>query len=257
MKILSCNIRTSLARDGENAWPHRKALCARLIRAQEADLIGFQEMSDIQHADLAAALPEYDHYGLADEPCGHRPQNAIFFLKGRFRRVTAGGYWLSKTPHVPGSRSWDSACVRLANWVRLQDLATGKEFRFVNTHLDHVSQPAREGQAALLVEEALAYPAEYPQLLAGDLNAESPNRAINVLREGGWADTFAAANGDRAPGSTFHAFKGPESASPIGKIDWIFMRGCMAATESAVIRDSENGRFPSDHYFLSATVRIL
>lgn len=256
MKVLSCNIRTSLARDGVNGWAHRKDCCARVIRNQQADLIGFQEMSAEQAVDLASALPEYAVFGLIDEPCGNRPQNAIFYLRDAFRLVSAAGYWLSKTPHVPGSRSWDSACVRLANWVRLEERATGKEFRLVNTHLDHISQPAREGQASLLAEDARAYPADYPQLLTGDMNADPANRAIALLKAAGWLDTDAAVHGAQDPGLTFHAFQGPATTSPYGKIDWIFMRGSMAATAATIIRDSENGRFPSDHYFLGATVRI-
>lgn len=34
--------------------------------------------------------------------------------------------------------------MRLVNWVRLRDRETGADFRFINTHLDHVSQTARE-----------------------------------------------------------------------------------------------------------------
>ncbi len=253
MKILSCNIRTSLARDGENAWERRKDFCARVIRAQSADVIGFQEMSAVQYADLEAALPAYAVYALVDEPCGDRPQNAIFYRRDAFRLVSAAGYWLSQTPHVAGSRSWDSACVRLANWVRLQDRSTGFEFRLVNTHLDHISQPAREGQAALLVEDARAYPPEYPQILTGDLNANAANRAIAMLQAGGWIDT-GGARGGGDPGLTFHAFQGPATASAEGKIDWIFTRGTLAVLGAEIIRDSENGRFPSDHYFVSAVV---
>src|SRR5512133_936962 len=134
MRILTCNVRTSLAQDGENHWDRRKDLCVKVIRAQAADLICCQEMTAVQQRDLQAGLPEYEWFGMADEPATEAPVNSIFCRKDRFRRISAGGYWLSQTPHVPGSRSWQSACVRLCNWLRLAERTSGKEFRIANTH---------------------------------------------------------------------------------------------------------------------------
>lgn len=257
MKVMSCNVRTSLARDGENGWECRKELCGRVIRSREPDLIGFQEMSDIQCADLRRLLPAFESFGMADEPAGRRPQNAIFYRRDRFRLLSAGGYWLSKTPHVAGSRDWESACVRLANWVRLEELRSGAEFRLVNTHLDHVSQPAREGQAGLLVEDARAYPAAYPQILTGDFNADGANGAIAKLKAGGWRDSHEAVHGSVDPGPTFHAFKGPAFEGAEGKIDWIFTRGAVEVESAGIVRDAEGGRFPSDHYFLLVDLVVM
>jgi hypothetical protein len=41
MKILTCNVRCIEAKDGDNAWEHRKDLCAEVIRSRAPDLIGF------------------------------------------------------------------------------------------------------------------------------------------------------------------------------------------------------------------------
>jgi endonuclease/exonuclease/phosphatase family metal-dependent hydrolase len=256
MNILTCNIRYFGAKDGDNGWLFRKELCAEVIRSRQPDVIGFQEMWAEQFADLAAALPEFDTFAMADEPTGRRPMNAIFFRRDALRRISAGGYWLSETPHMPGSSSWASACVRLANWVRLEDRATGAEFRVVNTHLDHVSQLAREHQARLIVEDAAAYGDDYPQLLTGDMNCDLTNPAIAAFRAGGWTDTYAAIHGTEDPGHTFHAFQGPSFVSHVGKMDWIFCRGNVNVAAAEVIADSRDGRFPSDHYFVSATVTI-
>jgi len=256
MNILTCNIRYFGAKDGENAWPYRKELCAEVIRSRSPHVICFQEMWAEQFDDLAGAFGDFASFAMADEPTNRRPMNAIFYRRDAFRRVSAGGYWLSETPHVPGSRSWASACVRLANWVRLEDRATGAEFRVVNTHLDHVSQLARENQARLIVEDAAAYPDSYPQLLTGDMNCDRTNPAIAVFRAGGWADTYATIHGTEDPGHTFHAFQGPSHVSDIGKMDWVFRRGAVSVTAAEVIADAQDGRFPSDHYFVGATVTI-
>lgn len=254
MKILSCNIRCYGAKDGENGWDHRRDFCVEVMRRRRPDIICLQECWQEQHADLVKALPEYDVFGMVDEPLGGHPMNAIFYRRAAFAVRSQGGYWLSQTPHVAGSSAWDSACVRLANWLRLQETSTGREFRVVNTHLDHVSQQARQQQARLIVEDAAAYPVEYPQLLTGDMNCDAANPAIAVLRRGGWRDTYSQIHGMEDPGHTFHAFLGPEFASQIGKMDWVLARGGIVVEDAEVICDDDAGRWPSDHYFVGADI---
>ncbi|MBI3948363.1 MAG: endonuclease/exonuclease/phosphatase family protein [Armatimonadetes bacterium] len=259
MKVLCCNMRGYGRRDGDNAWIYRKDLCLDVIRSEGPDIICFQELA--QFADVTAAFPEYESYAMIDEPCGDRPMNAIFYRRDRYTRVSAGGYWLSETPHVPGSKSWDTGSTRLANWIRLEEKGTGREFRVVNTHLDHVSQLARENQAALIVADTRAYPDEYPQILTGDMNCDATNKAIGVLKAGGWVDTYGAIHGTENPGHTYHGFHGPAyptavGGAGVGKIDWIFTRGGIRAVDAEIIRRSVGGKFPSDHYFVSATLSL-
>ena len=256
MKILTCNIRYFGANDGEDSWAYRKDLCARIIGAQSPDIICFQEMWAEQFADMTSALPEYRSYGMTDEPTGRHPVNCIFYSRDACTRIAAGGYWLSETPHVPGSKSWDSSCVRLANWIRLEDRATGREFRVINTHLDHVSQIAREHQAGRIVEDANAYPQDYPQMLTGDMNCDATNRAIGVFKAGGWIDTYGEVHETEDPGHTYHGFLGPEYDSSVGKMDWVLARGTVKVIDAEIIRDSLDGRFPSDHYFVSAMMLV-
>ncbi len=254
MKILSCNVRCFGGNDGDNGWAHRRDLCAEIIRSRDPDLICFQEMWAEQYQDLAIAFPEYSAHAMVDEPAGLHPQNCIFYRQQAFRRISAGGYWLSETPHVPGSRSWGSDCIRLANWLRLADCTTGVEFRVINTHLDHISQPARENQARLIVEDASAYPERYPQILTGDMNADAGNPAMAVFRRGGWTDTYATIHHTENPGTTYHGFLGSRYAHAHGKIDWILVRGAVLVTDAEIVMDSRNGRYPSDHYFVGAVV---
>ena len=148
------------------------------------------------------------------------------------------------------------SAVRLAAWVRLKDIQTGAEMRVVNTHLDHVSQPAREAQARLLGEDAAAYPYAFPQLLAGDMNGDSRNPAIGAFRQAGWVDTHAQIHGPRDPGFTYHGFSGPHHSDELGKIDWIFARGAVRVTAAEIVTAHRDGRYPSDHYFLSVDVAV-
>jgi len=266
MRILSCNIRFSGADDGPDNWEFRKEYCAGLILSLDADVICFQELVEEQFSYMRSRLQDYSHYGLCDEPGGRRPLNSVFFRKAKYNLLNAAGYWLSETPHIPGSKSWESTCVRFTSWVCLEDTKTKAVFRVLNTHLDHFMGKARKNQARIVNEDALAWPPDYPQILTGDMNADAMNFAdipvadagieqegpIWTFKQGGWRDSYEAVHGADYPGFSYHSFKGPDFKSSCGRIDWIFFRGGLLPKASRFIDDSKDGRFPSDHYFLCA-----
>ena len=200
-------------------------------------------------------MPEYDTYAMANPDPVFHPANAIFYSRARFDLVSAGGFWLSEQPHVAGSKSWDSARSRFANWVDLRDKSTGKQFRFWNTHLDHIGQQAREHGANMIIQSSNVFPNDYPQLWTMDANASLVNGAIKAVKDAGWVDTFSAVTRMKKAGITFHAFQGPNHKGG-KKIDWIFCRGPVQPKAAAVIRDGENNHYPSDHYFVSAEVSL-
>src|SRR3954451_24400013 len=143
-RILSCNIRVDVPTDAGtgDSWAQRKELCAEVIHAQQADLIGIQECQQAHFTDLKARMPEYETHALANPDTAFHPANVIFYSRSRYALISAGGFWLSDTPHVAGSKSWDSARSRFANWIELKDKTSGKQFRFWNAHLDHIGQQA-------------------------------------------------------------------------------------------------------------------
>ena len=253
---MTCNIRYAGADDGHNGWAYRKDACIEVIRSRAPEIICFQEMWHEQRVDLSAAFDEFSSFGLTSRATDRHPANTIFYRRDLFTSISAGGYWLSETPHVTGSKSWGSADVRLANWVRLEDTRSQKEFRVISTHLDHISQTAREQQARVITEDAGAFPQDYPQVLAGDMNCDGRNKAIMTFTEAGWKDTYKTVHGTDDPGHTFHEFQGPEHTTDIGKMDWIFARGKTQVTGAQVVTDTLNGRYPSDHYFVVADLDI-
>lgn len=254
MKILCCNIRYFGAEDGENDWIYRRDICAEIMLAHEPDIICVQEMWQQQFADLQTRLSGFASYGLMHDKISKHPANCIFYRTEHFELVTAAGYWLSETPHVPGSQSWASQDIRLANWVRLIEKQTGAEFRLINTHLDHISEEARRNQAAVICMDSNAYPDDYPQLLVGDMNCDRRQEPIAIFTGNGWIDTYETVHGAQEAGFTYHGFEGDGFEATLGKIDWIFIKGALQTVGAQIIKDNIDGRYPSDHYFISAEV---
>jgi endonuclease/exonuclease/phosphatase family metal-dependent hydrolase len=113
-------------------------------------------------------------------------------------------------------------------------------------------------QVKLIIEESHQYLTSFPQVFTGDFNEDATNRVISLIKEAGWEDTYLAVNGPADPGFTGHGFLGPKHAekSKKGKIDFIFGKGPVKSRAASVIRDEVNGRYPSDHYFVSAEVSL-
>lgn len=266
-KILTCNIRVALPEDDKLGfgWGDRRKVCINIMRKQAADLIGLQEVLKVQNDDLKKALSNYSAFGFDGPEMdafteGYHgiAKNPIFFLKSRFELLTGGTFWLSETPLIGGSSSWGTARARHANWVRLLDKRSGKEIRVINLHLDHQSQPAREKQIALVLNEAKQYQSGLTQILTGDFNAGANNPVYGMVKDAGWKDSYTAIHGEAEPGFTVHQFKGEQyEKKALGKkIDFIFTLGSAEPQSATIVKDSEGGRYPSDHYFVSAEVKF-
>jgi endonuclease/exonuclease/phosphatase family metal-dependent hydrolase len=210
-----------------------------------------------QYLYLERAFPEHRTYGITKTATCSNPINAIFYHAGRFDLISAGGYWLSETPHLAGSRSWKSASIRLANWMRLRDHQTGREFRILNTHLDHMSELAKMNQVRMILDDTCMFPANYPQIMTGDLNMDSGHPLIHRIKEADWWDSYQKVHHPEDPGNTYHGFLGADYQTDQGKIDWIFAKGELRIESAEILRDHENKRYPSDHYFVQADILLL
>lgn len=258
LRVLCCNIRVDLPEDEKtgHGWKSRREACLEIIKKQKSDVIGFQEVLSNQFHDLKRGLTDYFGIGF-DGPEMDRykdgyhgiAKNPIFFSKKRFELLTAGGYWLSENPLEAGSISWDSARARNAFWIRLLDKKTGKEVRVINFHLDHVKEEAKIQQVLMVLKESAQYQQDFIQIMTGDFNSHPDSKVISNVLEYGWVDSFTG----KLEG-TGHGFKphDMERAARAKKIDFIFSKGSIQAKNSRILKDSFNGIYPSDHYFLVA-----
>ena len=266
-RVLCCNIRVALEEDEANGvgWSSRRDICLKIIDRHKPDIISLQEVLKEQSEDFKKYFKDFQLVGFdGPEMDAHQTgyhgiaKNPILFSKKKYELLTASTYWLSETPLVAGSKSWDTARARHANWVRLKERATGKEFRVINLHLDHVSAEAKLEQLKMVAEESKQYQAEFSQILTGDFNSRFNSPVFNKVREEGWKDALETLNGEKEMGFTGHAFKGMkyEKAAVGGRIDFIWYRGRVKPVAAGIIRDDIGGVYPSDHFFVQADLEI-
>ncbi|HEX6972576.1 MAG TPA: endonuclease/exonuclease/phosphatase family protein [Limnochordia bacterium] len=255
LRVISFNLRCDVPTDGPNAWPHRREAVRQLLCERAPDLFGIQEGLPHQMAFLRDALPDYACVGEGRDGGDRGEYNAVFFRTDRWRLLAAQTFWLSTTPDVPGSRSWESACTRIATWARLADAQSGRSLLFLNTHLDHVSRLAREQGAALISRRLAAEGGSCPLVVTGDLNARPEDQVVKLLLGGPppLRDVLAEYLhlGPEQPGpGTFHAFKGRAAAGR--RIDYILSTPDWTVVRAAVLTEPVAGRWVSDHFPVEA-----
>jgi endonuclease/exonuclease/phosphatase family metal-dependent hydrolase len=257
LRVVSFNVRNSNAADGENAWPKRAEFFFDTVAGFDADLIGFQEVLAVQHDAIVARLTGHGFAGGARDDGKRKGEWCLIaYRKSRFTALAQGDFWLSETPEVPGSKSWDAALTRICSWVRLRDQATGRELVYANTHFDHKGVVARQEAARVISARLSALARGVPAILTGDLNITEDNPAYRVFVSPDtpgairWIDAYRAVHPVRRPDeASFNGFKPVVDGS---RIDFVFHTADFAATAATIDRTARDGRFPSDHFPVTA-----
>jgi endonuclease/exonuclease/phosphatase family metal-dependent hydrolase len=269
-RVMSFNVRGSYHDVGKkNAWRNRADLNVATIEGYAPDVIGLQEA---QRGNLDAyrkRLPRYSH--IRGPKYGNNVPhdfNTILFDPERLEPLCSQGFWLSETPEE-FSRSWETRVARSATWTLFRVLDSDLTFLHLNTHLDHVSAPARRESSKLIVnriaEVAVHAGTGLPAIVTGDFNSRPGNKTYRTFTEAGFVDTYLAA-GNEDGADTFHAFRGKyyRDAHPDRgprRIDWIFLKdpeGRLRIKSHRIIRDADEiqGLYPSDHYPILAEFSI-
>lgn len=269
LAVMTFNIRYGTANDGENRWDNRKGLACDVLRRHDPDIVGLQEALRFQIDEFRAAIPEYAEIGVGREDGKTKGEYcAILYRKDRLDLLDSGTFWLSDTPEVPGSTGWGNTITRICTWGRFARKDSGSVFYLFNVHLDHQSQPSREKSAVLLDRRIAARKHPDPVIVTGDFNAGEDNPAIRYLKRqaplvvevsapggsaGAFIDTFRALHADATDVGTFHSFNGDRSRA---KIDYIFIQDGTEVLNTAIVHDNQDNRYPSDHYPVTAQIRL-
>ncbi|MBM0170551.1 endonuclease/exonuclease/phosphatase family protein [Altererythrobacter sp. C41] len=257
IRAMTFNIRLDVASDGENAWPHRKEMVEAVIKHENPDLLGMQEVLLHQKQYLEAELTDYTFVGVGrDDGAEAGEFSPLGWRNDRFAVVDSGTFWLSPTPEVAGSKGWDAALPRIATWAVLRDRSSGETIRVLNTHFDHVGTAAR-ANAALMIAEWVA-DGGAPAIVMGDFNVKPDSEPYQVLADtaqSGLSDTRTiSALPPYGPPGTFTGFDIMAAAE--APIDHIFATGDFSVNRYAVVTQHWEGRLPSDHYPVVADIKL-
>ncbi|MCK3682871.1 endonuclease/exonuclease/phosphatase family protein [Maribellus sp. YY47] len=258
LTVASFNIRYHNSSDSVNGngWKQRCPVICDLIRFNDFQIFGAQEVLHDQLLDMLAGLPEYNYVGVGRDDGKTKGEYApIFYQKEKFKALESGHFWLSEVTDRP-NKGWDAALPRICTWAKFKDVKSGFEFYFFNLHMDHIGVEARKNSAKLVLKKITEMCDNKPVILTGDFNVDqhSPNYAVlessDLLK-----DSYLAAQVKYALNGTFNNFK-PDMFTD-SRIDHVFVSPDFTVerygvltdtyrTEIAESKSEKSGNFPQE-----------
>lgn len=251
INVVSFNIRYKSDKNGHSI-AERAPRIEKIVRDADADVIGFQEYTPAWEREVESRFGK--DYGIF---CRYRDDaedveaSPILWRKSRFELVETTSFWLSDTPEVK-SRGWDTdcTCYRMCVCAVLRERGTGEKLVLANTHFGF-GVSCHEKSARLIADRLAEYKG-LPVVLTGDFNMTSDEPAYAVLSSR-FTDVNAVTIRDSE--TTFHGYD-PEHVRD-QHIDYIFVGGGVRPCRFEIVRDRfDGGKFPSDHYALSAELEL-
>jgi len=243
IKAMSVNIYWDNPSDPANSWDNRRDAFMAAIRAEDPDIVGFQETEAHQLQDLKAQLKGYVGIDIETRPGVY--DSLIMWKHSRFQVVDVDHFWLGERPGMASMWSLEGAekgswrTHRSATCVTLFDEANQTKVTACNTHFDAV--PSLGRKAAELIRDRVlekhdrvvlmgdfnALPhlvAEWPTIPGWDVN--HANATYETFMSAGMVDTVKALNDTSDVGSVCGWGKG--SAPSYGtdtRLDWVLAKG--------------------------------
>jgi endonuclease/exonuclease/phosphatase family metal-dependent hydrolase len=250
IRFANYNMRVITSADtADRAFTQRKPFILKRIYDHDFDIIGAQEVNDKMKAalmeDLAGTYSVVGEGRRADRKGEGTP---IFYKTSRFELLDWGSFWLSETPEIPGSKSWDASVERIATWTKFLDKTTGKKFFYINTHFDHRGPISRTMAAKILLEKARELHDGLPVFFTGDLNTGSTTEAIAILSDNelvkdSYTSSETAPTGRKSP---YYAYDFDRSDSDRG--DYIFVpKDATVLSYACIDDDIKDRQYSSDH----------
>jgi endonuclease/exonuclease/phosphatase family metal-dependent hydrolase len=254
LQVMSFNVRYPSPDDGPNVWEKRRDILVETVRLKNPDLMGTQELFYAQGEYIAGQLPDYSWFGISRRGNHDDEHMGVFYKRDKLRLIESGDFWLSESPETPGSMSWDVSLPRMVTWGLFEIRESGRRFYFYNTHFPHRQEDsaARVECAKVISEKMRALPSGTPFVMTGDFNAPADEDVYKILVPP-LSDAWIATARRSGPETTLSRWSGNTEGR---RIDWILYRGTIKALEAETVTHNLDGRYPSDHYPVCATLEF-
>ena len=153
LKLITSNIRFSNPSDGAHDWPFRLPLLVDLYKNFGADILATQEGRIAQLKELDEKLLDLILIDSHREWIDERMYPCLFINPQTIYLERSGDVWLSETPEIAGSKSFDSTFPRLCTCAEVTLISSDKKLMIVNTHLDHILGSTRIKQVEVLIDK--------------------------------------------------------------------------------------------------------
>ena len=254
LDVMTFNIRTAIGRDGNNSWPFRKELVLETILESDPDIVGLQEALAEQIKFLESKMPEYRWIGVdrgLNGGKGLSEATPIFYKYQEMVPIESGTFWLSDDPNPPTRQRRVS---RIVTWARFHLLETRQQIYVYNTHFTLRRGPRQLQSASQINAHIADLPPGSAVVVMGDFNAVAEtSETWRVATAEGLRDAWVVAEHREGPPLTGNGFRAPREGWE-GRIDWLLVGGPVSVERIETVVNSSDGRYPSDHYPVVASL---
>lgn len=256
--VITFNIRNNNPNndDRDNDWSIRKHKVCQLLRFHDAAIFGLQEALNDQVRYVSSEFKDYKWIGVGrDDGKKTGEYSPIFYNSSLFILNQKGWFWLSETPDKPG-KGWDADCIRICTWGKFTQKANGKSFLVLNTHFDHRGVEARGHSVDLVLKMIKELNTEkLPVIFMGDLNMTPDWKPLKYLLTQMHDSKSISKEEPFGPeGTTNDGFNFLSDLSK--RIDYIFVNDKVNVLKYAVLSESENRHYYSDHLPVFVKVQL-
>jgi endonuclease/exonuclease/phosphatase family metal-dependent hydrolase len=246
VSLMTYNIKLDYPKEVAHSWINRKPLMIGQLQFYEPDIFGVQEAMPNQMKDLDSLLINYNYVGVGrDDGYNEGEFLAIFSNKSTYNVLKSSTFWLSEKPDED-SMGWDALCNRVCTYALFENAKTQKQFYVFNTHFDHVGVEARKNSAILILKKIADINSEnHPVVLMGDFNMEETHESIKYITKYLNDSKYISKSKPFGPTGTFNGFNFHEPV--ISRIDFIFVSSHINVNKYAILSDSKDCKYPSDH----------
>ena len=242
--LMSFNVRLASASSdtGEKDWNNRRNGCYAMINTLRPILMGVQECQLNQRNDLEANCPGYGVVGRSRDTSTGGEQMAIFYLKDSVTVDSWATFWLTDTPNQV-SRHPLAEHYRCATCAKVTHKKTGKQFYYIDTHLDLEEVRGYEMSVILkYINDNLG--TSLPIVMSGDWNDTEDSTIFEDMYQ-----TFQNARWTARSGDSYGTYNGFSNLNSSTRIDHIFYRGFSGCAKFVTVRQKwDEYQFISDHF---------
>lgn len=256
LRTISFNILFDSEDERPVNWKSRRKLVQKLLQDYDPEIIATQEGKQAQLDDLATLLPNHQYIHLHRHWIDSRMYPS-FYIKEGINVIESGDIWLSETPFLPGSTSFGSMFPRICTWSKIQ--YNEIDLLIANCHLDHVQTDTRQKQTEVMMRELEKInPKKLPLILMGDFNEGPTRRVREAIDHSSFSLIDPWQKNDLQEETSYHKYLNDDPPKDFAgeRIDWILHDPRFSSDNIKLLKDSYDGKYPSDHYPILVDIKV-
>lgn len=263
ISVMSFNVRsaTITADTGDRSWDKRKYAVQNMMKEVKPDVIGMQECTTKQRADLTSMLEGYELFEVPGTGGSKGGNTVIMYNTAVLEALQCKSFFLSSTPDKASVNGWNEETqYRTTIWAQFRHKESGRVFFVADTHMPLGSEErdntARINSANLNISRMKAAAGEDGIVfIIGDMNCSRESTVTGKCLDPyySWMSNAREKAVKTDATLSYNNYGGSSNSN----IDFIFYRNVIVSEFRTVSSKNYGVSYISDHYPIICYATIL